>query len=193
MTTWDWIVAATSVLSGLASLYKGFFDLGIRSVRGRMYAATGLGLLMQAVWILLSYNEAVWLISRMIIAYGTLQYALPYVLRRIDVLPTFRWIMIISIWVVFLAITLTIAQRFHRGGWEGITIFVLDGLTLFVTIWGTIGFWGAEIGYRWLGGSVVAALLWVGDAHIIKGLLFATYGIFTLMNLLMTAVALKKG
>ncbi|NPA80230.1 MAG: hypothetical protein GXO29_04190 [Thermotogae bacterium] len=193
MTLLEWAVVITSVLGGLASVYKGIYDLGIGSVRGRMYAFTGLGLLIQALWILLSYNDWLWVLSRTVIAYGTLQYALPYVLRKMDVLPASKWLLIFALWVAFLLLTVSLAHDFTVGGWKGIAVFILDGATLFVTIWGAVGFWGAEIGYRWLGGSVVAALLWVGDAHVIKGLMFATYGIFTVMNLLMAAVALKRG
>lgn len=193
MNAFEWVVFLTSIIGGLASLYKGTLDLGLESVRGRMYAATGLGLLAQSLWVLFHYNEWLWLTSRVIIAYGTLQYALPYVLRKIDALPGVRWLLIASLWAVFLVITLTLAHNFAYGGWIGVAVFVLDALTLFVTIWGAVGFWPAEVGKRWLGGSVVAALLWVGDAHIIKGLIFATYGIFITMNLLMTAVALKRG
>jgi len=193
MNAFEWIVVITSFIGGLASLYKGTSDLGLESVRGRMYAATGLGLLVQGAWLYFSYNEWLWILSRMIIAYGTLQYALPYVLRRIDVLPAVRWLLIFVLWSVFLIITLTLAHNFANGGWIGVAVFILDALTLFVTIWGAVGFWPAEVGRRWMGGSVVAALLWVGDAHVIKGLIFATYGIYTVMNLLMTAVALKRG
>ncbi len=193
MNAFEWIVVITSFIGGLASLYKGTSDLGLESVRGRMYAATGLGLLVQGAWLYFSYNEWLWILSRMIIAYGTLQYALPYVLRRIDAIPAVRWLLIFVLWSVFLIITLTLAHNFANGGWIGVAVFVLDALTLFVTIWGAVGFWPAEVGRRWMGGSVVAALLWVGDAHVIKGLIFATYGIYTVMNLLMTAVALKRG
>ncbi len=193
MNAFVWIVVITSFIGGLASLYKGTSDLGLESVRGRMYAATGLGLLVQGAWLYFSYNEWLWILSRMIIAYGTLQYALPYVLRRIDAIPAVRWLLIFVLWSVFLIITLTLAHNFANGGWIGVAVFVLDALTLFVTIWGAVGFWPAEVGRRWMGGSVVAALLWVGDAHVIKGLIFATYGIYTVMNLLMTAVALKRG
>ncbi len=193
MSAFEWVVVITSAIAGLASLFKGTSDLGLESVRGRMYAFTGIGLFVQGAWFYFSYNEWLWLISRMIISYGTLQYALPYVLRRIDAVPGRKWLLILLLWSVFLVITLLLAHNFALGGWMGVAVFVLDALTLFVTIWGAVGFWPAEIGKRWLGGSVVAALLWVGDAHVIKGLMFATYGIYTLMNLLMTAVALKRG
>ncbi len=193
MNTFEWAVVITSLIAGLASVYKGTSDLGLESVRGRMYAATGLGLLVQAGWFYLSYNEWLWLLSRVIIAYGTLQYALPYVLRKIDALPGTRWLLIFVLWSIFLIITLALAHNFANGGWIGVAIFILDAITLFVTIWGAVGFWPAEVGKRWMGGSVVAALLWIGDAHVIKGLMFATYGIYVTMNLLMTAVALKRG
>ncbi len=193
MSALVWVVIITSLIAGLASFAKGVFDLGIESVRGRMYALVGVGLFVQGAWFYFNMNTALWLLSRLFISLGTLQYILPYVLRRITAVSGIRWLIILLLWLPFLFITLLLVRGFHTTGPVGITVFVLDALTFFVAVWGTVGFWGAEVGYRWLGGSFVSALLWVGDAHIIKGLVFATYGIFTFMNVAMALVALKRG
>ncbi|MEO0207924.1 MAG: hypothetical protein ABIL50_05135 [candidate division WOR-3 bacterium] len=160
-----------SFLTALAQLLK-VRELGYQSIRGRLYLSIFVIFIFQGLYGIFQ-KDWLLLISRLIVAIGVLQYAIPFIrpsLRDFGI----KWI-----------------------AWFALSLIVLVPV---VAIWfyivgvyfNLLAFWGSEVGKRWIPGSIIITLTFFGDLLLSFN---QNYGYTTLivMSALMTLVALRRG
>ncbi|MEO0178076.1 MAG: hypothetical protein ABIL38_08480, partial [candidate division WOR-3 bacterium] len=130
------------------------------------------------------------LISRLIVAIGVLQYAIPFIrpsLRDFGI----KWIAWFALSLIVLVPV--VAIWFYIGGFGSFAIVIIaDLISALGVYFNLLAFWGSEVGKRWIPGSIIITLTFFGDLLLSFN---QNYGYTTLivMSALMTLVALRRG